>query len=367
MRVAVIANSSWYLWNFRRRLLERLRDEGHEPIAVSPVDPYAAQLAASGFQHIDWPMHASSTHPWHELRSVWRLRRVLRSARADVLLSYTPKGNIYTGFASMGTSMAFVPNVSGLGSGFLGEGMTAALLRRMFKLTFARARHVFFQNPDDEQLFIQTGVVDSARCSRVPGSGVDLARFSPSPLPLREPRTLLYVGRLLTDKGVRELVDAVRMLKSSGLELDIRLLGPADARNPTAITFAEVEQWVAAGLVRYLGTADDVRGAIADADAVVLPSYREGTPRSLLEASAMGRPCITTDVPGCRSVVVDGVTGWLVKARDAGALAQAIRDFATSPTGRLEQMGAAARARMQAEFDEAIVLERYTMLLRRLG
>ncbi len=270
MRIAVVANSAWYLFNFRRRLMHTLQGDGHQVVAMSPADAYAAQLRS---EHLDWVE--------------WRLA-----------FTYTPKANIYTGLAARGLPLAHVPNVSGLGRAFIDRGALTRLVVRLYRLAFGRAHVVVFQNEDDRGEFLAARLVEPARTLRVPGSGVDLDRFTPVPLPPGTAPVFLFIGRVLGDKGVREYVDAARRIRRHSPQAVFRILGSVSADNPTAIPAEEVRSWVDESLVELLGTTDDVRPAIAAAHGIVLPSYREGVPRVLLEAAAMARPCIATDVPG---------------------------------------------------------------------
>ncbi|KPF50044.1 hypothetical protein D621_13660 [beta proteobacterium AAP51] len=360
MKVAIVANSSWYLANFRLNLIERLKQSGCQVLAISPVDRHVGRLSACGVRHAEWVMNAASRRPWEELRAVRHLGGLLRDFGADVVFSYTPKANIYTGLALRGEGRTFVPNVSGLGYAFVKRNPLAWLVKRLYRRSFGDARRVFFQNETDLGMFVHAGLVTPGLTRRLPGSGVDLSRFTQMPLPLEQRRVLLFVGRLLLDKGVADLVEAARRLVARRDAFEVRLLGPMGGDHPNAVPRTQIEAWVREGLVAYLGETDDVRPAMAQADVVVLPSvYREGVPRSLLEASAMGRPSITYDMPGCRDAVQDGETGWVCRAGDVDHLTYAIRSMIDSTGDQLRAMGEEARRKMEREFDEEIVLRAY--------
>lgn len=360
MKVAVVANSAWYLANFRLTLLERLRDAGCDVVAISPIDRHVARLTDRGVRHAEWVMNAASRRPWEELRAVRHLGELLREFGADVVFSYTPKANIYAGLALRGERRTFVPNVSGLGYAFVKRNPLAWLVKRLYRRSFGNADRVFFQNETDRDLFVRAGLVAPGLTRRLPGSGVDLSRFAPTALPLAPRRVLLFVGRLLVDKGVADLVEAARRLSSRAGSLEVRLLGPLGGAHPNAVPSAQIDAWVHDGLVTYLGETDDVRPAMAAADVVALPSvYREGVPRSLLEASAMGRPTITYDMPGCRDAVADGETGWVCRPGDVQDLAAAIGSMLDASAERLRTMGQQARHKMEREFDEELVLRAY--------
>jgi len=361
MRIAVVSNTAWYLYNFRLNLMLALQRAGHTVVAIAPEDEYAQRLRAAGLTFEDVQISGSGTNPIAELRSVLALWRTLRRHRAELVFSYTPKGNLYSALGCIALGTPFVPNVSGLGRAFIRRSFVTRVVLALYRLTFGRARHVFFQNNDDMALFLRQGLVTAERCERLPGSGVDLSRFTPSPTPPRDAQApvFLLIARMLWDKGVGEYVEAARQLRAHFPQARWRLLGFVDVANPSAIPREQIEQWCKEGLVDYLGPTDDVRPFITDADCVVLPSYREGVPRTLLEAAASARPTITTDVPGCRDAVVDGRSGFLCRAADADDLARRMRQFIELTPEARAAMGASGRAFVEASFDERSVIARY--------
>jgi glycosyltransferase involved in cell wall biosynthesis len=366
MRIAVIANSAWYLHNFRSALMSELRAAGHEPVAIAPADGYEARLRECGFEYLPLALRPAGTRPWQEVAALWRLRQLLRKGGFELAFTYTPKVNIYTGLARRGLRLRHVPNVSGLGAVFAGRSLLRPLVRSLYATAFRHADTVVFQNDDDRRMFVAQGLVDPLRAQRVPGSGVDLSAFRPVALPARGDAPLfLFIGRVLRDKGILEFVEAARALRRSHPAASFQVLGSTQSDNPAAIPRETVNAWEREGLLTYLGSTDDVRPFIAEADCVVLPSYREGVPRVLLESAAMGRPCITTDAPGCRDAVDDGVTGFVCPPRDATGLLEAMRRFVQAPQSLREQWGRAGRQKMEREFDERLVLRTYLTLAAR--
>jgi len=229
-------------------------------------------------------------------------------------------------------------------------------------LAFSYPKHVFFQNKDDRDFFVQQKLVSPQQPILIPGSGIDLQRFSPRddiPVAANKPFTFLLLARLLWDKGVGEFVEAARHIRQRYPNTRFQLLGQLDVANPAAIPRARVEQWQAEGIIDYLGKTDEVIPYLQQADCVVLPSYREGTPRSLLEAAAIGKPIVTTDAVGCRNVVEDGVTGFLCQIKNALDLADKMLRLLQLPATDREQMGLRGRAKMEREFDEQIVINAY--------
>ncbi|MCX8114936.1 MAG: glycosyltransferase family 4 protein [Burkholderiaceae bacterium] len=370
MRIAVVANTSWYLYNFRLNLMCALQRAGHDVVAVGPSDAYAARIAEAGIAHRAVSFDGDGVNPVREIATVAALARTFRRADSELVLSFTPKGNIYSGLAAMAAGIRTIPNVSGLGRVFIRQSLLTSLVRGLYRITLARAPCVFFQNEDDKHAFVEARLVEESRALRIPGSGVDLERFTPMTLAGEEGITpvfvFLLVARLLWDKGVGEFVEAARVLRREYPQARFQLLGFLDVANPSAVPRDTVTQWVDEGLVEYLGSTDDVRPFLARADCVVLPSYREGVPRALLEAAAMRRPIITTDAPGCRDVVDDGVTGFLCRPRDAGDLAQKMRRMLMMSAGERERMGGLGREKIESLFDERIVIDAYVRAIARV-
>ena len=323
-------------------------------------------MRALGVERVPVRMERSGLNPLADFKLLAAYRRLLGEIRPFAYLGYTIKPNIYGSMAAAALGIPALPNVSGLGTAFMRRGPLQQLVTGLYRLGFRSAPVVLFQNDEDCRLFVDRRIVRPKQAKVLPGSGVDLARFAPVPLP-EGPPVFLLVGRLLGDKGVMEFVEAARSLHQAKTRARFQLLGPIDAGNRTAIAAAQLESWSQEGIIEYLGTVDDVRPCIAAATAVVLPSYREGLPRSLLEAAAMGRPLIATDVPGCREVVRDGVNGYLCRARDVGSLADAMRRLADMSSGKLGMMGMAARRTVEERFDERLVVRAYLDLLEGLN
>jgi glycosyltransferase involved in cell wall biosynthesis len=359
MRIAIVANTSWYLYNFRRNLMRALRADGHEVLAIGAPDDYARRLTAEAFAYAPAPFSGAGINPWRELQTVAALTALLRRWRADLALTYTPKGNIYAGLATRTLGIPFIPNVSGLGRVFINTSPLTALVRALYRAALGRAPVVFFQNNEDRETFVRARLVDAGRAFRIPGSGVDLDYFQP---PIREepgPFRFLMVARLLWDKGVGEYVAAARRVRRQA-DARFALLGFTGVDNPSAVPRVELESWISEGVIEYLGASDDVRPHLAQAHCVVLPSYyREGVPRSLLEAAAMARPIITTDAPGCRDTMQDGVSGLLCRARDIDDLEEKMLRMLRLSAEERRAMGMQGRAKVEREFDERRVIETY--------
>ncbi len=361
MRIAVVSNTCWYLFNFRLNLMLALQAAGHTVVAVAPDDAYAQRLRDAGIAFQAVPISGGGTHPLRELQSVLGLGAVFRRHRVGLVLSYTPKGNLYSALACMALRVPFVPNVSGLGRAFIRKSLVTQVAKTLYRLTFGGAHRVFFQNPDDLGVFVRGGLVRPEKAERLPGSGVDLSRFATAPLPGRpaDAPVFLLVARMLWDKGVGEYVEAARRVRLLHPGACFQLLGFLDVDNPSAISRQQMDDWLAEGVVSYLGRTDDVREFLRQADCVVLPSYREGVPRTLLEAAAMARAVVTTDAPGCRDTVIDGETGFLCRTADAQDLADKLLRFMALTHAERAAMGRRGREFVAQNFDERLVIDRY--------
>jgi glycosyltransferase involved in cell wall biosynthesis len=367
-KVVIALNTAWNLVNFRAGLIRALVAQGYEVVAVAPYDEYAPRLAALGCRFVALPMDNKGTHPGRDLLLFLRFLKLLRNERPDVYLGYTIKPNVYGSLAAHSLSIPVVNNIAGLGTAFIHDNWLTRLVRGLYKTALTRSHHVFFQNDEDKRLFIKLNIVLHDRVSRLPGSGINLDIFCHEPMSLSEnrPFRFLLVARLLWDKGVGEYVAAARMVRLKYPAATFQLLGFLDVKNKTAVSSAQMNEWVNEGVVEYLGVADDVKPYLAVADCVVLPSYREGVPRSLLEAAATGRPIVTTDAVGCRDAVDDGVSGLFCRVADAADLADKLLQMMEMSSENRTTMGLAGRRKMELEFDEKIVIDRYLQVIKGL-
>lgn len=357
MKVVLLGNTARHLLTFRGPLLFAMAAAGHDVVAIGPEEDAEVrrELGKGGVAFETFPLARIGINPIVEARTVAALVARLRRHRPDVFFGYTIKPVIYGGLAAR---LAGVPNryamVSGLGYAFLGQERArrralSRLVRGLYRVGLAGSRAVFFQNPDDLADFEALRLIPpGTRRVIVNGSGVDLDAFPEQPLP-DGPPIVLYAGRLLRDKGIFELVDAARLVRARRPDVRFQVLGYFDS-NPACVTPAQMEAWTREGVIEYLGETSDVRPYLAAATAFVLPSYREGTPRSVLEALATGRPVVVTDVPGCRETVVDGDNGLLVRPFDARALADGIERLLSDPAS-LPRMARRSRALAESKYD----------------
>lgn len=359
VRVMMTVNAAWNVWNFRRPVVRALLEEGRRITVLAPPDATVSYLEQAGCRFLPLPMTAKGVNPFEGIDLVRRFRTAFAAERPDVVLSYTIKNNLFGALAARASGVPFIPNVTGLGTAFISRLSMRIAAQTLYRLAFRKLPVVFFQNADDLAFFIDSRLVTAGQGRLLPGSGIDLARFAPAAYPGPSAPVFLMISRLLRDKGVVEFVEAARHVKSLVPSARFQLLGPIGSDNRSAIDESTLRGWIAEGVVEYLGVAEDVRPFIAAAQCVVLPSYREGAPRTLIEASAMARPVIATDVPGCRSVVDANLTGLLCAPRDAASLSDAMLRFTAMPHAMQAALGAAGRRKMEREFDDALVVAAY--------
>ncbi len=359
MKVAIVLNTSWNIYNFRMNFVRTLVQKGYEVHTIAPIDRYTPLLVKAGCHHHPVRMDSRGINPVKDIALILELRSIYRKLRPDVILHYTIKPNIYGSIAAATLGIPTVNNVCGLGTVFLRKSLWSRIAIQLYRWSFRFPKKVFFQNPDDRDLFVSKQLIAPATADLLPGSGIDLRRFTPAPFS-RNPRfTFLLISRLITDKGIMEYVDAVRRLRAEGVDARFQLLGAIDPKHRRGIPVETIQQWIEEKTVEYLGTTEDVLPFIRSADCVVLPSYREGTPHTLLEAASCGKPIVATDVPGCHQVVEHKHNGLLCRLRDASDLADKMKAMARLDDQALEQLGMNGRSKMESEFDEAVVIGKY--------
>ncbi len=359
MRIAIVINTSWNIYNFRMSLIKALLAEGHEVVAIAPKDAYSARLEEAGCRFVAVQME-QGTNPFTDLQLIWRLYKTYRQVQPHVVLHYTIKPNIYGSVAAHWAGIPAINNVSGLGTVFITRDYVSSIALQLYKFSFRYPAKVFFQNQDDRALFQRNNLVQADKTEVLPGSGINLKEFVPAAAFKRHtPFTFLMVARVLYDKGIAEFVQASKLVQAQYPEVKCQLLGKVDEQSRSGVKQYQLEEWLATGVIEYLGTTDDVAAVIQNADCVVLPSYREGTPRTLLEAAAMAKPLIATNVPGCREVVQHGINGYLCHVRNAHDLAGKMLQMLQLNDEDLKGMGQASRELAVTRFDDRIVIRQY--------
>jgi glycosyltransferase involved in cell wall biosynthesis len=357
--IAISANCAWNLVNFRKPIISALIRSGWKVVAIVPMDEFAPELARLGVEVQPLAMKAKGLSPLSDSVLLFRYYRALRRIKPAVFLAFTAKPNVYGSAAAAWAGVASINTISGLGTGFLSGPVLQALIKRLHRWGLKHSHRVFFHNEDDLKVFVGGRIVNDRQAAVVKGSGVNLREFAPVHVRRRgsAPLTFLFIGRLLKDKGIREFIAAAAEVKGE-TSAKFQVIGSIED-HPKAVDADIVNVAVESSHIELVGRTADVRPFVASADCIVLPSYREGLPRVVLEAAAMGKPTIAADVPGCRDAIVAGVTGLLCEPRSARSLAKAIREFTAMPHEERVLMGLRARAKAEEEFSEDGVVDAY--------
>jgi glycosyltransferase involved in cell wall biosynthesis len=364
--IVIAYNTCWYVYNFRLPLIRALLKSGWRVTVLAPRDEYTGRVVASGAAHRHLELEAKGTNPFRELMAVGNFKAAYRELAPAVALQYTIKPNIYGSIAARGLGVPVINTITGLGTMFAG-GPKELFVRLLYRFAFARADLAIFQNPDDHKLFLKLGIVHDERTAISPGSGVNPEYFSPQPRG-SGPFTFLLAARLLRAKGVEDFIAAAREVRAKHQDMRFVLLGRHEAADPEYADPEQLARAVMDGTVERPGHVDDIRPFIASADCIVLPSYyREGVPRSLLEAASMGKPLIAADCVGTREPVRNGENGLLCRPRDPADLAAKMRTMITMLPEKRDAMGASSRRYMVERFDERIVIRTYLEAVDRLA
>ena len=359
-KILYVANTSWYLYNFRLSLMQTMQSLGWQVVAAAPLDRFSRKLENQGLKFVDLAMDRKGTSPLSDLRLLHRLRGLYRLEAPDLVHHFTIKPTVYGSLAAkLAPAKGVVNSITGLGYSFIHGGAIQQIAKVLYRCALRPPAETIFENSQDRDFFLKNSLLQSNRAHLIYGTGVDMHFFEGAAIADGNPEivTFLCLGRMLWDKGIGEFVQAAEEVKKRHPAARFVLLGGSDPGNPAAVPPTWLEARQAQGQVEWVDHVDDVRPYLSRAQVVVLPSYREGFPKSLLEAAAMGKPLIATDVPGCCDIVAHGVNGLLVPARDPHQLAQAMLALAGNPTLRVA-MGQAGRARVKELFDETIVIRK---------
>ena len=369
-KIIICANSAWNVSNFRKGIILELIRNDFEVVVVSPRDDCVSKLCDLGCQYINIHIDNKGVNPINDLYLIFQYLKIFNQIKPDIILTYTIKPNIYGSIVANFLSIPVVNNISGLGTAFIAGGMLENFVSFLYKISLRKSRRVFFQNNDDKDLFLRKNLVVKKQIDTLPGSGINLIYYQPSNSIINDYNKdgflFLLIARLIWDKGIKEYVDAARYIKSLNINVRFQILGFLDVDNRTAVPRSDIDLWVEEGVIQYLGETNDVRSFINNSDCIVLPSYREGTPKTLLEASAMGKPIIATNVEGCRDVVDDGESGYLCNVRDAYDLAKKMKVMLDMDSKAIEKMGLKGRKKMEKEFDERIVIDKYIFVVNKI-
>ncbi len=358
--VAIVLNSSWQAYNFRLNLAREIKNSGYKVIFIAPYDNKYSEFLKKEFEFFHIYIDPKGINPIGDFKTLISFYKLYKKIKLDMVLNFTIKPNIYSSIISKILGIKSINNITGLGTVFIKKSIVTTIVKLLYKISLSCCSKVFFQNNDDKSLFLKNKLVSEKKCGLIPGSGVDTKKFTPILNKIENTNLkFLVVARVLRDKGIYEYIDAIKIIKSKYENIDFQLLGEVGVQNKTAISEEELNEWVNQGLVDYLGTSDKVQNILKNVNCVILPSYREGTPRSLLEAASMEKPIITTNVVGCKEVVEDGVNGYLCEVRSSEDLARKIEMFINLPCEKKLDMGKEGRKKMLNEFSESIVIKEY--------
>jgi len=355
--IALVANTTWNIYNFRLNVIRKFIAEGHSVIILSPVDEFIHyKKEFPNVQHVAIKtLDRDGTNPIHDISLILELLRLYKSYKPDLIIHYTIKPNIYGAIAAKIARIPSVGIVTGLGYSFLHKGMISSISKMLYQMTLRFHKKVIFENQDDRMLFIEKGITKEERSISVKGCGVNIDHYTPIPNKNTNKTVFSFLGRLLYDKGIREFVTAAELVKKEYNDIEFWLIGDIDDENPASVKKEDILKWVKRDIILYQGSTTDVRSFIAESSCIVLPSYREAIARSLTEAMSMERPVIATNVAGCREAINHEVNGFLVPARNAKSLSEAFIRFINMTESERIEMGKRGREMVLRQFDERLI------------
>lgn len=362
MKIAFVANTSWNIYNFRKGLVHFFMSRGDEVLMLTPKDEYTDKVANWGVKWYETPLDGTGLNPLQDLNYLLKLKSIFNKEKPEAVLGYTIKANIYSCLASYFTPQKIICNVSGLGTVFLVPGLAGKIALWLYQIAFKKAAFVFFQNRDDQTLFTSKIELPPTKTGLLPGSGINLETFTYSLPEFKKPIKILMIARLIIEKGVQEFAEAAALFENNE-QVSFTLIGKFDAAHSRSVSKADLEHWIARGWITYLPHSDDVKQIMDMHEVVILPSYREGTPRTLLEAAALGRPLLASNVPGCKEVVEDGKNGYLFEVRSASNIAEKIQQYLSISYEEKKRMSQASRSIVEQKFDEKLVFHRYSEVI----
>ena len=365
MKVAFVANTSWNIYNFRKGLVHHFIAKGDEVLVLSPKDEYTEEVVKWGVKWIDTPLEGTGINPAKDIRYLRKLRMIFKAEAPKVAFCFTIKSNIYSCLAARSIQTSIICNVSGLGTVFLVDDLVAKFAINLYRIAFRSASFIFFQNEDDQNLFLSKVSLPKNKIGLLPGSGIDLTEYQYSQPNFGGVTKFLMISRLIIEKGVREFAEAASHFEGND-KVSFTLVGRFNEIHSRSIDKAELDTWISKGWIKYLPHTDQIKNIIQDHEVIVLPSYREGTPRTLLEGAASGRALLASNVAGCKEVVEDGMNGFLFEVKDASHLLGRIKLYLSLALNERETMAKNSRQLVERKFDEKLVVESYEKSLHRI-
>ena len=361
MKIAVIENGLFSTYTMREALMMRLLKEGCDVYILTHTNSFVTQVEKTGLKVIN--IGSGNLNPIKVFQYIYNLRSTLKKIKPDVCLTFSIRPAIWGNLITRQLKIPTITNITGVGPLFISKNIVYRAARTLYRNALSKTKKVFFQNYDDMNLFIESGFVKGSIAERIPGSGIDYNKFSPLILQEKDPDTFifLFIGRLIKDKGIFEYISAARSISKKFPNAIFNVIGPFWTQNlkKNTITRTQLQNWIDEGVIDYLGEKKDVRKFIAEADCIVLPSYREGTSNTLIEAASMEKPAITTNTTGCKEIVSDNETGFLCKVKDELDLADKMEKMILLSPEKRKEMGKKARQKIIKEYNKQIVIEAY--------
>ncbi len=363
-KIGLVVNEAWNMYNFRGSLMARLQDKGYELVVIAPKDEFTEKIEAMGIKVIDIKINSKGVNPLEDFKLMLEFRKIYKKERLDTVFHYTIKPIIY---GTLGAALAKTKSVAvttGLGYAFINENIVSKIVRKLYWFSLKFTKDVWFLNESDKEIFIKNKIIPTFKTKILPGEGIDLNKFKPLPRKENDKVIFLMVARALWDKGIKEYFETAKeMKKRYGNKVEFRFLGKVGVPNPAAVPMEYIKKYEDEGYIEYLGVTDDVSIIVKDTDYFVLPSYREGLSRVIMEAASMEKSIIASDVPGCRELVDDGISGFLCASKSTEELIRVVDKAVNLDKKAIKDMGIAGRKRMEKLFSMDRVAKEYLEFL----
>ena len=359
MKIIIFSKSNWNIYNFRKGLINKLINNGYEIFIISSEDSYKNKLIELGCKIYPININNKKINPFFDFFLLFKIYNLYKKINPSIVLHFNIKPVIYGSFVASLLNIKHINMITGLGTAFISKKLIKQIVKFLYYISMKKSNLVFFQNLDDKDLFIKNKLIKNENTKLIPGSGIDLKYYDYKPYPKSDNIIFLLISRILWDKGIKEFIEAAKLLNSKYDNLTFQLLGPTEKGISSEISLQQIKIWEDNKIISYAGFKNDVRPYIEKSHCVVLPSYREGTPKSLLEGSSMGRPIIATNTTGCREVINDGINGYLCENKDYISLANTMEKFMKLSLEEKIKMGKQGRRKVEKEFDEKIVINLY--------
>ncbi len=362
-KIVFSSNTSWNLWNYRYELMNALKNKGFKIHVIAPYDKFSEKLRKEFYFIPVKNLNRKSLNPFKDIILFYEYFKIFQKLMPDLVINYTIKPNLYGSLACKFLKISYINVITGLGYLFIKKSLITIVVKILYKICLNKSSKIIFQNKDDLEIFINKNFCKKSKTILLGSEGVNIEKFSSLNIKDEKPKIFLFIGRLLWDKGIREFVKASEEIKKKHPEIEFWILGPIDNDNPSGVPKEKINEWVKKGIVKYLGFKEDVRPYIAKSSAIILPSYKEGMPRSLIEAIVMGKPIITTDVPGCRDICINGKNGFLIPPKNVKLLISTIEKFILLSSNERKSLSYNSRLLGIEKFNSIQAVNRYLKVI----